>query len=97
MAKTQFCARRGVLLLGWVGTGGPPSLRMLSRPEWIVALGVMVGAVGTWRARRRGLNVQLERTGPLEAACLIARIGLMITSVFARTGLFWAARTRACM
>jgi 4-amino-4-deoxy-L-arabinose transferase-like glycosyltransferase len=70
----------GVLLLGWVATVAA-ELHVF-RAEIIVALGVIVGAAGAWRARRRGLNVQLERTPRLEVAFLIALIGLMITLYF---------------
>ena len=70
----------GVLLLGWVATVAT-ELHVF-RAEIIVALGVIIGVAGAWRAKRRGLNVKLERTPRLEAAFLIALIGLMISLYF---------------
>jgi 4-amino-4-deoxy-L-arabinose transferase-like glycosyltransferase len=70
----------GVLLLGWVATVAT-ELHVF-RAEWIVMLGVIIGATGAWQAKRRGLNVQFERIPRLEAAFLIALIGLMITLYF---------------
>ncbi|MBI5567274.1 MAG: glycosyltransferase family 39 protein [Chloroflexi bacterium] len=70
----------GVLLLGWVATAATEL--GVFRAEAIVVLGLLVGAAGAWRAKRRGLTVQLERTPRLESAFLIALIGLMVALYF---------------
>ena len=70
----------GALLLGWV------ALIMVElgvfRAEFSVGLGAIIGAAGTWRAKRHGLKIAFEPTPHLEAAFLIALIGLMIALYF---------------
>lgn len=70
-----LCLVSGVLLLGWVAMVAA-ELRVF-HAEIIIALGLVVGAVGVWRAKRRGLNVQVERLPRLEAVFLIALIAIM--------------------
>ncbi len=70
----------GVLLLGWVATVATEL--GVFRGEAIVVLGILVGAAGAWQARQHGLKVQLERTPHLEAAFLLALIGLMSALYF---------------
>jgi len=70
----------GVLLLGWVALVATEL--GIFRAEAILALGVLVGAAGAWRAWRRGLKVQVTRTPQLESVFLIALIGLMIALYF---------------
>ena len=70
----------GVLLLGWVATAATEL--GVFRAEAIVVLGVLVGAAGAWRAKRHGVKIAFEPTPRLEAAFLIALIGLMIALYF---------------
>jgi 4-amino-4-deoxy-L-arabinose transferase-like glycosyltransferase len=81
MVLTLFlCVVSGVLVLGWVAIIAAEL--GIFHAEWIIALGVIIGAAGAWRAKQRGLNFAIKRTSRLEAAFLIGLLGVMIALYF---------------